>query len=97
MQGKVVFVTGGVRGIGAAISRSFAAAGAVVAAGYSRDSEHAHELLEQLHEHGVDASVHKGNIGDAHDCRRTVAEVIDSHGRLDILVNNAETRATRPS
>jgi acetoacetyl-CoA reductase/3-oxoacyl-[acyl-carrier protein] reductase len=89
MQGKVVFVTGGVRGIGAAISRSFAAAGAVVAAGYSRDSEHAHELLEQLHDHGVDASLHQGNIGDPDDCRRTVAEVIDSHGRLDILVNNA--------
>jgi NAD(P)-dependent dehydrogenase (short-subunit alcohol dehydrogenase family) len=89
MQGKVVFVTGGTRGIGAAISRSFAAAGAIVAAGYSRDSGHAESLLKQLQEHGVDASVHQGNISDPDDCRRTVAEVIDTHGRLDVLVNNA--------
>jgi NAD(P)-dependent dehydrogenase (short-subunit alcohol dehydrogenase family) len=33
--------------------------------------------------------VHQGNIGSAEDCRRTVAEVIEEHGRLDILVNNA--------
>jgi NAD(P)-dependent dehydrogenase (short-subunit alcohol dehydrogenase family) len=33
--------------------------------------------------------VHQGNIGSADDCRRTVAEVIDQHGRLDVLVNNA--------
>ena len=38
---------------------------------------------------GVEASVHQGNIGSADDCRRTVAEVIEQHGRLDVLVNNA--------
>jgi len=37
----------------------------------------------------VPVSVHQGNIGSSADCRRTVAEVIDEHGRLDILVNNA--------
>jgi NAD(P)-dependent dehydrogenase (short-subunit alcohol dehydrogenase family) len=89
MDGRVVFVTGGTRGIGAAISRSFAAQGAIVAAGYSRDSEHAQRLLKQLREHGVDASIHQGNVGSPEDCRRTVAEVIEAHGRLDILVNNA--------
>ena len=41
MEDHVVFVTGGTRGIGAAISRSFASQGAMVAAGYSRDREHA--------------------------------------------------------
>jgi acetoacetyl-CoA reductase/3-oxoacyl-[acyl-carrier protein] reductase len=46
-------------------------------------------MLEELRRHGVDASVHQGNIGSGDDCRRTVHEVIDQHGRLDILVNNA--------
>jgi acetoacetyl-CoA reductase/3-oxoacyl-[acyl-carrier protein] reductase len=89
MKGRVVFVTGGTRGIGAAISRSFAEQGAVVAAGYGRDEEHAKKLLNQLEEHGAEASIHQGNVGSAEDCRRTINEVIDKHGRLDILVNNA--------
>jgi acetoacetyl-CoA reductase/3-oxoacyl-[acyl-carrier protein] reductase len=89
LHGRVAFVTGGTRGIGAAISRSFAEQGAVVAAGYGRDAERAGELLDQLRGHGVDASVHKGNVGSAEDCRRTIDEVIEAHGKLDILVNNA--------
>ena len=89
MHGRVVFVTGGTRGIGAAISRSFGEQGATVAAGYGRDAEHAEQLRSELEADGVKASVHQGNIGSAEDCRRTVAEVIDRHGRLDVLVNNA--------
>ena len=89
MTGRVVFVTGGTRGIGAAISRSFAEQGAVIAAGYGRDKENAEELLHQLEENDVTASIHQGNIGSADDCRRTVNEVIERHGRLDVLVNNA--------
>ena len=89
MGGHVAFVTGGTRGIGAAISRSLAEQGAAVAAGFGRDAEHAQALLEQLREHGVDASVHRGNVGSAEDCRRVASEVIDQHGRIDILVNNA--------
>jgi NAD(P)-dependent dehydrogenase (short-subunit alcohol dehydrogenase family) len=89
MHGRVALVTGGTRGIGAAICRSFAEQGAVVAAGYSQDNERAGELLAQLRGHGVDASVHQGNVGSAADCRRTISEVVDKHGRLDILVNNA--------
>jgi NAD(P)-dependent dehydrogenase (short-subunit alcohol dehydrogenase family) len=89
MAGKVAFVTGGTRGIGAAISRSFASQGAVVAAGYGRDAEHAQELLSDLKGRGADASVHRGNVGSAEDCRRTIHEVIEEHGKLDVLVNNA--------
>jgi 3-oxoacyl-[acyl-carrier protein] reductase len=89
MHGRVVFVTGGTRGIGGAISRSFGSQGAVVAAGYGRDTEHANEFLAELQQDDVPASIHQGNIGSADDCRRTVAEVIEQHGRLDVLVNNA--------
>jgi NAD(P)-dependent dehydrogenase (short-subunit alcohol dehydrogenase family) len=89
MHGRVVFVTGGTRGIGGAISRSFGEQGAVVAAGYGRDTEHANRFLGELESDGVQASMHQGNIGSAEDCRRTVSEVIERHGRLDVLVNNA--------
>ena len=89
LHGHVAFVTGGTRGIGAAISRSFAEQGAIVAAGYSCDAERAAELRDQLRDHGVDTTIHQGNVGSAEDCRRTVSEVIEAHGRLDILVNNA--------
>jgi NAD(P)-dependent dehydrogenase (short-subunit alcohol dehydrogenase family) len=89
MKGRVVFVTGGTRGIGGAISQSFGEQGAVVAAGYGRDEEHAKKFLSELESADITASVHQGNIGSADDCRRTVAEVIDQHGRLDVLVNNA--------
>ena len=89
LEGHVAFVTGGTRGIGAAICRSFAEQGAIVAAGYGSDVQRANQLLSELRNHNVDVSVHQGNIGSADDCRRTVHEVIDAHGRLDILVNNA--------
>jgi len=88
-EGKVAFVTGGTRGIGAAISRALAAEGATVAAGYSRNTVRAEEHCEELEGLGVPASIHRGNIASAEDCARTVDEVIDLHGRLDILVNNA--------
>jgi NAD(P)-dependent dehydrogenase (short-subunit alcohol dehydrogenase family) len=89
MTGRVVFVTGGTRGIGAAISRSFAEQGAVVAAGYGRDKENADALMRQFEENGMTGSVHQGNVGSAEDCRRTINEVLEQHGRLDVLVNNA--------
>ncbi|SHN56577.1 3-oxoacyl-[acyl-carrier-protein] reductase [Geodermatophilus obscurus] len=91
LSGRVAFVTGGTRGIGAAICRSMAAQGADVAAGYSGNEEAAERFRKQFCDDFPDQgfSVHKGDIGDADDCRRTVTEVIEKHGRLDILVNNA--------
>ena len=89
MAGRVVFVTGGTRGIGAAISRSFGEQGATIAAGYGSATEHARDFQSSLTSSGVEASIHQGNIGSAEDCRRTVDDVIQQHGRLDVLVNNA--------
>jgi NAD(P)-dependent dehydrogenase (short-subunit alcohol dehydrogenase family) len=93
LTGRVAFVTGGTRGIGAAIARSLANQGATVAVGYSRNRHSADrfvaDLLGTTRRHGASASAHRGNVGSAGDCRRTIAEVIDTHGRVDILVNNA--------
>jgi NAD(P)-dependent dehydrogenase (short-subunit alcohol dehydrogenase family) len=89
LDGRVAFVTGGTRGIGAAISRSLAEHGAVVAAGYSRDQARAQAFAAELTRDGHKGTVHQGNVGSADDCRRTINEVIDQHGRLDILINNA--------
>lgn len=93
LAGRVAFVTGGTRGIGAAISRSLANQGAAIAVGYSSNDEAAHDFADEFRakhlNDGVGLTVHKGNIGNGDDCRRAVAEVIEQHGRLDILVCNA--------
>src|ERR1700754_1684259 len=97
LRGRVAFVTGGTRGIGAAISKSLVSQGATVAAGYGRNSEHAQRFLAELSaaSHGAEVSVHHGDVASADDCRRTIQEVIDQHGRLDILINNAGITADR--
>jgi NAD(P)-dependent dehydrogenase (short-subunit alcohol dehydrogenase family) len=89
LKGRVAMVTGGTRGIGAAICHSLAAQGAAVAAGYGRDRERAEAFQAELAKDEIPVSIHQGNVGSAEDCRRTVQEVIDHHGRLDIMVNNA--------
>jgi NAD(P)-dependent dehydrogenase (short-subunit alcohol dehydrogenase family) len=91
IRGRVALVTGGTRGIGAAICHQLADEGAEVAAGYWRQHEPAEKFMESMSAGypGRRITIHHGNIGDADDCRRVVREVVDQHGRLDILVNNA--------
>jgi acetoacetyl-CoA reductase len=86
---RVAIVTGGARGIGAAITTALARSGVHVAAGYSRNAQAAEELAGKLGAEGASVSVHQGNIGSNEDCERVIREVIETHGRLDILVNNA--------
>src|SRR5215203_5848320 len=97
LLGRVAFVTGGTRGIGSAICRSFAQQGADVAAGYSGNQERAEMFAQDFAGAFPESyvSVLRGDIANPDDCRRTVAEVIEQHGRLDILVNNAGITADR--
>jgi NAD(P)-dependent dehydrogenase (short-subunit alcohol dehydrogenase family) len=96
LEGRTALVTGGSRGIGAAISRSLASQGATVAAGYSTNRERAEQFVEEMARGGAHASVHQGNVGVPEDCERVIREVIDQHGALDILVNNAGITQDRP-
>jgi NAD(P)-dependent dehydrogenase (short-subunit alcohol dehydrogenase family) len=74
----------GVSGWRGNLSERLAARGVTVAAGYSRGKDVADAFCEAH----PGASAHQGNIGSSEDCERVIQEVLDTHGRLDILVNN---------
>ena len=97
LLGRAAFVTGGTRGIGAAICLSLAAQGADVAAGYSGNEQAAEQFAKDFAASFPDRklTVHRGDISSGEDCRRCVGEVVEQHGRLDILVNNAGITADR--
>jgi len=84
---RVAIVTGGTRGIGAAITADLATHGCHVAAGYSKDRGKADALKERLPEASI--SLHQGRVDDPAACDRVVREVLDGYGRIDYLVNNA--------
>jgi 3-oxoacyl-[acyl-carrier protein] reductase len=82
VKGKVVLVTGGSRGIGAAIARTFAAAGAHVAVNYRKSKTDAEAVAASFGGVAV-----KGDVGKHAD--EMIDRVVKKFGRLDVLVNNA--------
>ncbi|NTX39214.1 3-oxoacyl-ACP reductase FabG [Myxococcus sp. CA033] len=88
-SGKAALVTGGTRGIGAAIVRHLARGGADVAFTYASSGEKAAALVEELTAQGRRCVAIQADSGDAHAVRQAVERAVSELGRLDILVNNA--------
>ncbi len=89
LAGKVALVTGASGGIGAAISHRLAATGAKVVLHANANVASVEKLAEELENKGAETFVVIGNLGEAENCKKAVAEVADKWGRIDILVNNA--------
>jgi NAD(P)-dependent dehydrogenase (short-subunit alcohol dehydrogenase family) len=92
LEGKVCLVTGGSRGIGEAIARTFAAHGARVAIA-ARKADGVAAVADSIaSEHGADRVLGvPAHAGKEDECARLVEEVCDRFGRVDVLVNNAGT------
>jgi len=87
LAGKVVIVTGGASGIGAAISERLAEEGATPAI-LGRDAPDP-AFLASVRARAPDVSVHTLELGDAAACAQAVTKIVEQHGRIDGLVNNA--------
>jgi len=87
--GKTVLVTGGGRGIGAAIATAFAAEGASVAVNYLRNAEAAAATVAACEAAGGDALAIQADVTAQADADRLAAETLDAFGKIDVLVHNA--------
>ncbi len=90
-RNRVALVTGGTRGIGRAVTERLADSGVDVAAGYATDCSSAESVRDRCEKGGARVTLHRVDVGDPVSCRRLVDGVLDQHGRLDYLVNNAGT------
>ena len=89
LKGKTAIVTGGSRGIGAAICKRFAEQGANIALLYAGNTQKAEETKAALLEMGVKAEAYQCNVADAEQVAAVCKQIIKDFGGADILVNNA--------
>ena len=96
LDGKVALVTGGSRGIGAAIAEDLARAGARVALTYRSGLEAADEVVRAIEAAGGRAKAYRSDSANVEDANSIVSQVVRDFGQLDILVNNAGISPTKP-
>ena len=88
LKDKVIVVTGGGAGIGAAITRACLAEGARVAV-LGRPSENVMEFMAEMKSSGARCELIAGHLGDVHRCKEAIGEIEERFGSIDALVNNA--------
>jgi 3-oxoacyl-[acyl-carrier protein] reductase len=89
LSGKVALVTGGSRGIGAAVARALAEAGSAVVVNYRQDEAGASKVVAEIQGLGGGASAWQADVRDGQAVSAMIETVVARGGRLDILVNNA--------
>jgi 3-oxoacyl-[acyl-carrier protein] reductase len=89
LEDKIALVTGGSRGIGAAISKALAAEGAAVAVNYRSGQTQAEEVVSEIESGGGRAIAVQGDVSEYGSAEENVKRVVDELGGLHILVNNA--------
>src|SRR5437879_5103612 len=91
LEGKIALITGGSRGIGAAIAKRLAADGANVAITYTKGTDAAASVVKEIERAGRKAIAIQADATDAGAVEAAVKKTVATFGRLDILVNNAGT------
>ena len=91
LEGKIALITGGSRGIGAAIAKRLAADGANVVITYTKGAEAAASVVKEIERAGRKAIAIQAEATDAGAVEAAVEKTVTTFGRLDVLVNNAGT------